>query len=489
MADDLLQSTSDSEPLGIDLPVDGQQVRRQRRRSRRLQLLAIDLLMLGLAILASSLTANVVGATDTPGGWIALYVVVTLGSIALRGGYEFRLRASLFDNVGVALIASALAAVTVISLRVLVAPGPLAAEQIVRLFGFSVVYLGGGRLAHSIATQRIGGLRTLIIGAGTVGQKMATRLLSRPELGLVPVGFLDKEPLEDPPLPILGASWDLEQVIDEQAIDHVVVTFSRAPHHVLLGMVRTCRRLGVEISVVPRLFEEVSTRLTVEHVGGVALFRVAQADPRGWQFEIKYALDRAIGVALLILSAPLMLALALLVRLSSPGPILFRQERVGLDGKVFDMLKFRTMHSDAGAGENDAAWAARALGQDADSDGEDEPVADRRTPVGKFLRRWSLDELPQVVNVARGDMSLVGPRPERTGYVRAFEQHVYRYDDRHRVKSGLTGWAQVNGLRGDTPLDDRVEWDNYYVENWSPWLDLKILMLTPWAVFGGRGAG
>ena len=183
---------------------------------------------------------------------------------------------------------------------------------------------------------------------------------------------------------------------------------------------------------------------------------------------------------------PLLLAAALAVRLTSPGPVLFRQERVGLDGHVFEMLKFRTMMVAPPGVENDAAWAARMIGTEAAPAAEG--GVDRRTPIGRVLRRWSLDELPQLLNVARGDMSLVGPRPERTGYVRAFEQHVYRYGDRHRVKSGLTGWAQVNGLRGDTPLEDRVEWDNYYVESWTPWLDLKILLMTPMAVLGGHGA-
>jgi len=177
----------------------------------------------------------------------------------------------------------------------------------------------------------------------------------------------------------------------------------------------------------------------------------------------------------------------LAVRLSSRGPIFFVQDRIGLDGREFRMLKFRTMRMGEPGEEQDAAWAARILGEEAELpavSGDD----DRRTAVGRLMRRWSLDELPQLLNVLRGDMSLVGPRPERTGYVRAFEQHVYRYGDRHRVKSGLTGWAQVNGLRGETALDDRVEWDNYYVENWTPWLDIKILLLTPMAVLEGQGA-
>jgi len=207
---------------------------------------------------------------------------------------------------------------------------------------------------------------------------------------------------------------------------------------------------------------------------------VDQVDPRGWQFEVKYLLDRAIGIVGVLALSPLLAAIALAVRLSSPGPILFRQLRVGLDGHHFAMLKFRTMRL-AAEGEEDghSLEGERAPGV---------PLVDRRTAAGRFLRRWSLDELPQVINLARGDMSLIGPRPERVDFVPTFAERVYRYGDRHRVKSGLTGWAQVQGLRGDVPLADRVEWDNYYVENWSPWLDLKILVLTVPAVLSGRGA-
>jgi lipopolysaccharide/colanic/teichoic acid biosynthesis glycosyltransferase len=185
---------------------------------------------------------------------------------------------------------------------------------------------------------------------------------------------------------------------------------------------------------------------------------------------------------LLLFALPMFLLLAAAVKLSSPGPVFFRQHRIGRDGREFDMLKFRTMSgSPERDGEADAGW----LGT-----GGHERVAapaDRRTRVGTFLRRYSLDEIPQLLNIVRGEMSLVGPRPERTAYVREFEQTIPGYAARHRVKCGLTGWAQVNGLRGQTSLDDRVEWDNYYVENWSLSLDVKILLLTVLEVVRSRG--
>jgi exopolysaccharide biosynthesis polyprenyl glycosylphosphotransferase len=461
---------------------------RQRRRAR---LLLIDCSMLGLAVAIGLVGASRTGAPTEAWGWTVAYCVSVLVVMKARGGYATRLESSALDALGHAFVATALAATIVITARVLIAPDPHAASETVRLWGFAAAYLFAGRLAFNIASHQIHreGLKTLIVGAGSVGHMIARRLQDRPEMGLRPVGFLDKEPREgDEGLPpVLGASWDLEEVVREHQVEQVLVTFSTAPHEVLLSMVRRCRAMGIDVALVPRLFEEVSHRVSVDHLGGIALLRVGQIDPKGWQFEVKYTLDRVVGALLVLAMAPVLVVIALLIKLSSPGPVFFHQKRVGIDGHEFEMLKFRTMREAPDATENDAAWAARALGS-ADDDAVADEAVDRRTKTGLFLRRWSLDELPQILNVVKGDMSLVGPRPERVGYVRAFEQHVYRYGDRHRVKSGLTGWAQVNGLRGETSLDDRIEWDNYYVENWSPLLDLKILVLTLPAVFGGRGA-
>ncbi|MDQ3676042.1 MAG: exopolysaccharide biosynthesis polyprenyl glycosylphosphotransferase, partial [Actinomycetota bacterium] len=453
------------------------------RRRRGTALLALDLVVLALAVGANALGANATEATVGPVGWIVLYIVLTIAAISIRRGYRFRLKTSPFEYVGLMIAANAIAATLIIAARVVLDPDPEAAGQVVRLWAFSTVYLIGGRVAAALGSRKAAGdgLNTLIIGSGEIGNTVARRLCDRPELGLTPIGFLDRTPLIDAPrqphnLPILGASWDLEAVVRKHGIEHVIVAFSRAPHHVLLSLVRRCRAMGIEVSIVPRLFEETSRRVTIEHVGGIALTRVDRADPRGWQFEVKYAIDRVVGALLLVLCAPLMLLIAALVKLSSPGEMFFRQPRVGLDGREFDILKFRTMRMQDEADENDADWIARELGLDKEAGALAE---DRRTPIGRLLRRTSLDELPQLLNIVRGDMSLIGPRPERTDCANAFGQHVYRYGDRHRVKSGLTGWAQVNGLRGQTSLSDRIEWDNFYIENWSPWLDLKILLLTP----------
>jgi lipopolysaccharide/colanic/teichoic acid biosynthesis glycosyltransferase len=205
-----------------------------------------------------------------------------------------------------------------------------------------------------------------------------------------------------------------------------------------------------------------------------------------WRFGVKYALDRVFAALLLVLLSPLLAVIALTVRLSSPGPILFRQLRAGRDGRVFDLLKFRTMvpppvSGDVGeAGRSCAEWECAPGLAPGGVEG-----ADRRTRVGRFLRRTSLDELPQLLNVVRGEMSLVGPRPERPEFAEAFRQELEHYHERHRVRSGITGWAQVNGSRGQTPLADRVELDNFYIEHWSPALDAKILLMTLPALLRG----
>jgi exopolysaccharide biosynthesis polyprenyl glycosylphosphotransferase len=239
---------------------------------------------------------------------------------------------------------------------------------------------------------------------------------------------------------------------------------------VLLREIRRCEELGVEVSLVPRLFESMTERLEVEQLGGLPLLSAKKANPKGWQFAAKHVLDRLIALFLLLLLSPLFALLAAGALVSVGRPIFFRQPRVGRDGRRFAMLKFRSMRA---ASEPvvlpDLPHDTAPGGVEGD---------DRRTRLGTFLRRTSLDELPQLLNVARGEMSLIGPRPERPDFVELFEENVPRYSDRHRVKSGITGWAQVHGLRGQTSLSDRVEWDNYYIENWSLWLDVKISLMT-----------
>jgi len=266
-------------------------------------------------------------------------------------------------------------------------------------------------------------------------------------------------------------------------VEHAIVAFSTAPHDMQLSISRALQRMKVSISIVPRLFEGVPDDIELERVGGLPLVSIYPSDPSDWRVGLKYALDRVLALLAIILISPILLIGALGTLLTLGRPIFFRQRRVGLDGHDFEMLKFRSMKgAPEDRGQANAAWAeAQAAGAELNADAGDAPQERKKKNTSRFgalLRRSGADELPQLFNVLRGEMSIVGPRPEQPAYVSMFEQRIRRYDDRHRVKAGITGWAQVHGLRGDTSLDDRVEWDNYYIENWSPWLDLKIVLLT-----------
>jgi exopolysaccharide biosynthesis polyprenyl glycosylphosphotransferase len=282
------------------------------------------------------------------------------------------------------------------------------------------------------------------------------------------------ERVPDRQAPVLGAPDEFAAIAEKTGAAHVILTFTSSPDHVLMPLIRACEDRGLHVWLVPRMFESVNLRVSQDNIGPLPIFGLQWVDPKGWQFAIKHALDRIVSAALLLLLSPLLLTIAIAVRLSSPGPILFRQRRIGRDGQRFEMLKFRSMRFEE---ERDPAdWVKPGL-----APGGVEG-ADRRTAVGRFIRRYSLDELPQLINVLRGEMSLIGPRPERPDFVEAFDERVRRYSDRHRVKSGITGLAQINGFRGQTSLPERVELDNYYIQNWSMGLDFKILLRTAGAM-------
>ena len=443
-----------------------------------------------LLLAAASAHAGATAAELSPDGALAgwLYPPVALALLALRGAYGRRLHVRILDGIAPAVGATSLAAIAILAGATLVAPESPTAPFVVRVWLFGTAYVVGGHILLA-ATQRrarvnrVVGKPTLIVGAGRIGAQVERRLTEQPELGLQPVGYLDSDP-PSPDLvpsrhaPVIGSPSELARTVEETGAEHVVFAFLSAPDHVLVPLVRECEALGLEMSLVPRLFDSINVRVGLEHIGGLPLYGLRAVNPKGWQFAIKHGLGFVVAGALVLLLSPVMLAAAAAVKLSSPGPALFRQRRIGRDGREFDMLKFRSMRvsDDAGAG------APSQPPTDDTAPGGIEG-ADRRTAVGGVLRRTSLDELPQLFNVLKGDMSLVGPRPERPEFVELFGQSIRRYDDRHRVKSGITGWAQVNGLRGKTSLADRVEWDNYYIENWSLALDVKILLMTLVAPF------
>jgi exopolysaccharide biosynthesis polyprenyl glycosylphosphotransferase len=453
----------------------------------------VDALMLILAATAALVGAR--AAHIPSGGWgiVWLFPPLVIGFLTIRGMYRPKITLRILDEAAHVVGATSVAAMIIVAVATFLGGTSHSAELMARVWVFGMVYVAGGRLVLGLTHRRarearLIGKRTLIVGAGQIGAQVERRLDEQPELGLRPVGYVDSHPPSDDQVvgrrvPVLGGPEELDRIVRDTGAEHVVLAFlsSRGSDGRLVPIVRQCDELGIEVSLVPRLFESINVRVGLEHIGGMPLFRLRTVRPKGWQFAIKHFLDRLVAVALIVVVAPLLIAAAIGVKLSSPGPLFFRQRRVGRDGREFDILKFRTMGGSPDEhGEADADWAARSLGSS--SSAAVAGPAERRTRFGGILRRYSLDELPQLFNVLRGEMSLVGPRPERSSYAKLFQDRLYRYGDRHRVKSGLTGWAQVHGLRGKTSLSDRVEWDNYYIENWSLWLDLKILLMTLSAV-------
>ncbi len=417
-----------------------------------------------------------------------LFPLVVFAILQFQEDRERRLSASVLDSGIQVLAVVSVASMLAIVLGTILG-GAHAVALALRLWVFGVVYLGVTRMVLLSVRQQLMRSRalatpTVVVGAGIVGERVVRHLLTEARYGLRPVGFVDSSPLGSTShspatsVPVLGGLDGLEQVLQSTGARRVILAFSAEPDRVLVEKVRVCAQQGVEVSLVPRLYESINERSTLDHLGGLPLLSLRPTNPHGWQFAVKHALGRGLALLTLLALAPLMLALALAVRMSSPGPVLFRQQRVGRDGHTFDLLKLRTMR--------ELETPPGFQPESGHAPGGVEGV-DRRTPIGTWLRRTSLDELPQFFNVLRGDMTIVGPRPERPEYVALFTQDVERYEDRHRVKSGITGWAQVKGLRGQTSIADRVEWDNYYIQNWSLRLDLRIIAMTVTEVLRLRG--
>jgi exopolysaccharide biosynthesis polyprenyl glycosylphosphotransferase len=455
----------------------------------------VDFILLWAAVVIAlggvSATANVSSARAP----LLVLPPLVMGLFYLRGLYRTRLRALVLDGIVPVLSGVSVAAMAVATLGILFNGQLPSQTDWLRAWLFSLLGVSLGRIVLSFA-QRLArerhlvGKSVLIMGAGVVGAQVARRLDAHPEYGLVPVGFLDEDPrsvaeVGGRDVPVLGTIDDLDETVAHTGVRHLIVAFSSVADARVSRLIQRCQELGVEVSVVPRMFDTINDRVGYDTVGGLPLLSFNAVDPEGLQFAIKHALDRVLALVLLVAFSPVILLAAIAVRLSSPGPAFFRQRRVGRDGKVFDFYKFRSMRVVAVSAQEDEQQGSSAVdfllaGDIAPGGVEGE---DRRTAIGRFLRGTSLDELPQLFNVLRGDMSLVGPRPERPEFVELFRQDIIRYGDRHRVKSGITGWAQVHGLRGQTSLAERVEWDNYYIAHWSLGLDLKILALTLVALF------
>jgi exopolysaccharide biosynthesis polyprenyl glycosylphosphotransferase len=338
------------------------------------------------------------------------------------------------------------------------------------------VFLGRGAayaLGRKAKERGLASERTLIVGDGELAMGLAETFLEHPEYGLRPIGFLGRPLVRHVALPLLGEVRNVERVVGDFEVKRVLVAFGEMRDQELVTILRASERVPAEIHVVPRFFElsGVPQGAPVDDVAGIPLFHLRRPALRPGARVQKRAFDVLVASALFLLSLPVFAVIALAVRLSSEGPVLFRQKRVGLNGNLFEIIKFRTMYVNE---ESDTAWIA-------------ERDHERVTPIGHILRAASLDELPQLINVIRGEMSLVGPRPERPHYTGRFAETVSRYDDRHRVVGGITGWAQINGRsRGLDSVPERARLDNYYIENWSLWGDLVIVARTVAVLFRGR---
>jgi exopolysaccharide biosynthesis polyprenyl glycosylphosphotransferase len=429
-------------------------------------------------LIGGDLVALVISGAFTTGQLLSHLVVgaSTMVCLARLDRYRFRWTISLLDDLPslmFACLAGIVTGVAVFEDRSLHPVGPLVVDVLVAV-GSLVVVRGVVYVAERRRRRRRPGRATLILGTGKISRRLGRAMLDYPEYGLRLVGYLDDERRrrEPPPVPLLGHTRELARWIEELGVGTVVVTFGAARVASLIDVVRTCDRLRCDILMVPRLFELHSATGCTEYVHGLPVVRLRRAPFRRLSWRVKRVVDVIFSALAMILLAPLFVGCALAVRLEGGPGVLFRQVRVGIDGRHFEIFKFRTM-APASPLESTQRWTI---------------AGDRRVgPVGRLLRATSLDELPQLVNVLRGDMSLVGPRPERPYFVEQLSQEHPRYRARHRVPVGMTGWAAIHGLRGDTSISDRVEFDNAYIQNWSIWLDAKIMLRTLQAVLGRSG--
>ena len=427
----------------------------------------------------AAISLGVWAAGGLTGSLLVLAVVIAALN-ATAGLYRSRLNLSVLDQapaLGVRALAGAAAAAFI---GVVLVDG----RTTTSLFVTSATYFATALVTRGVVYSGVRAARrhglvehpTLVLGAGQVGCQIANALGEHPEYGLRVIGFVDSDPLladADRPAPLLGGTDDLARVIETTGARQVVIAFAAEKSASMVDVIRTCDRLDCQMFIVPRLFElNHRPGRDMEVVWGLPLIRLRPAPFRQAAWKVKRALDVVASATALTVLAPLLAVIAVAVRRETGPGVLFRQRRVGLDGRAFTLLKFTSMKP-----LDDAESATRwNVAND-----------DRIGPVGRFLRRTSLDELPQLWNVLRGDMSIVGPRPERPHFVDEFAHSTPRYLARHRVPCGMTGWAQVHGLRGDTSIADRARFDNYYIENWSLWLDFKIVVRTVAAVLAGEG--
>ena len=413
--------------------------------------------------------------------WMASQSVVLPLLFLLRGLYRFRRRISRFDELQRVATAVSIAVVATTATSAFLSRDFAFSRVLIALdWILAILFVWGGRLGLAwllgwLLRLGIGPLRVLIVGTGAMGQVILQRIMGAPELGYQVAGFVSDDGAaggED--MPVVGALSDLPALVETHRVGEVIIAEPSLSHDRILDVVAGCDTRKVSIKVFPDVFQIISSEVSLGELNGLPMVTLRDSALRGLNLRIKRLVDLAVSTLVLVFLSPLMVLVALAIKLTSPGgPVFYIQERVGLDEHPFPVIKFRTMVPDAEA-RTGPIWASRG-----------DP---RVTYLGRILRRFSLDELPQFVNVLLGQMSVVGPRPERPHFVEQFSQRLPRYLERHREKAGLTGWAQVNGLRGNVSIEERTAYDLWYVENWTLGLDFQIMLRTLVAIFRARNA-
>ncbi len=456
-------------------------------------LVALDVAMAGLAyLLAYWMRLSIpwpepsqgMGPVTTYWGIIVSHIVSVFVVFSFSGLYHLTrsfARVEEFLKIFVFSTVATLMGVALDSLLFKNSPAELDFSRGMILYGWAltILFITLGRVVHGQIRARLrrrgwGRDRVLVVGTGDVGRMIFQKIQSNPGLGYKVVGLVsvDGQSHAPPLAPVLGQARDLARLSDEHEVDEVIIGLPEATQPEILPLISECERGKVTIKVYPDVFQIMASQVSIGDLGGLPLLTVRDIALRGWRRTVKRTMDLVGGAFLLVVLSPLMVLMAILIKLDSRGPVFYAQERMGLDARPFRMLKFRSMRTDAEAGG--PGWTVK-----------DDP---RVTRLGRVIRRINVDELPQLVNVLFGEMSLVGPRPERPVYVDQFRRSIPRYMDRHWEKAGLTGWAQANGLRGDTSISERTKYDLWYIENWSLVLDIKILIRTVFNLFRSGNA-
>ncbi len=434
-------------------------------------------------LLAADASVLVLYLTWQPMWWRA-YVglwLTTVASYQARGAYRPRLYLSVLDDLP-ALVRRNLLAIVLVGVVVARLRGTAAVNEFVLV---AAVGVAGHLLARRVAYRLVRwarqsgrvGYRTLVVGGGEVSHRLVANLDAQRSYGLTVLGYVDDEPSSRADGSVgwvhLGTMEDLLLVVRRLQIEVLVVGFGLGRDLDTAALLRGAVQQRPAVFVVPRLFEVGGRWPLQDRVGAIPVVRLRQTQLRGVRWRVKRGFDLVASALAIVALAPVLALVALAVRLEGGPGVIFRQTRVGQGGELFEVLKFRSMRP-ADPGESQTRWS---IAQD-----------ERVGRVGRFIRRTSLDELPQLFNIVRGDMTIVGPRPERPHFVEQFSGELPHYPYRHRVPVGLTGLAQVSGLRGDTAIDERAYFDNYYIENWSLWLDVKVILRTARQLLEGAGA-